>query len=202
MGKNRTASLFSADFLLCCYHWKIHFCQAYYSVRCSYLFWSGSELRYFKQHATVANDLPIISPQGIHNVLYSAPQGLLPFLQEGEVGETRLTLLLQVVYQSAGCNTLGTVGSNHPLIIFMKTSAWSDFILIGAWNALGSEQWIWPNYFNSISCLNFTTSIRKTGYSRRTGIMNQSSVASPDLLEALVGLNTKLRMVQPVNTSL
>lgn len=74
--------------------------------------------------------------------------------------------------------------------------------LIGAWNALGSEQWIWPNYFNSISCLNFTTSIRKTGYSRRTGIMNQSSIASRDLLEALVWLNTKLRMVQPVNTSL
>ena len=32
--------------------------------------------------------------------------------------------------------------------------------------------------------------------------MNQSSVASPDLLKALVWLNTKWRMVQPVNTSL
>lgn len=128
------------------------------------------------------------------NLLYSAPQGLLPFLQEGEVSETRLTLLLQVVYQSAWCNTLGLTGTLLEATILL--SSWKHQLdqtvfLIGHWDVLGSEQWIWSNYFNSISCLNFTTSItevRKTGYSRRTGIMNQSSIASPDLLEALVGL--------------
>ncbi len=51
------------------------------------------------------SEMTFISLQGMTQCFLL--QRLLPFLQEGEVGETRLTLLLQVVYQSAGCNTLG-----------------------------------------------------------------------------------------------